>query len=323
MIRNPVPRSRSSQRKPRSGKPEVEHHERDQDERPGSAPAIRPGTLDRVCQLSATKKRDDPERDRGSRRWSASGGAGAQSETRSTASTFASSMSPGPVTVVERLRPDLGSGVDAPGAARLASGTSRLTHAATRAVGGGARAGCPRARLTAFETGVSSRTIVRRAPRHELDIGASAASSPSAWTDPRRPCCRRRPPRASLCASDTATPGSPSSARERRRLLVAAAARRRARCAPRPSPPAGRWPRGRGSLSIEPRYLSNGCGMPTRPPWARTSSIVSRGRPARRHGTLEEQRDEIPVGGPDLLAHDDRQPSGAASRARSAPSIRS
>ena len=32
----------------------------------------------------------------------------------------------------------------------------------------------------------------------------------------------------------------------------------------------------RGSLSIEPRNRSNGCGIPTRPPCALTSSMVSR-----------------------------------------------
>ena len=51
----------------------------------------------------------------------------------------------------------------------------------------------------------------------------------------------------------------------------------------------------RASRNSDPRCESNGCGMPTRPPCSRTAAIASVGGQAGRHGTLQEEPDEIAV----------------------------
>ena len=142
----------------------------------------------------------------------------------------------------------------------------------------------------------------------------------------RRARCRRRRPRTSVCASETATPGRPCSrAKSAARSLPLPT--RRARCGSRRSRRARGQPRPVAGVARarEPRKRSNGCGMPTRPP-SRGPRRSSR-RPTGRAATAARGTgDQVAVGGPDLLADDDRQVgrlAGATSRASSAPSIRS
>ena len=77
------------------------------------------------------------------------------------------------------------------------------------------------------------------------------------------------------------------------------------------------------SRDSDPRNVSNGCGIPTRPPCARAAAIVSTGDRPGGMASLEEEADEVAIGGLDLLADDDRQPVGRGACASRAPSIRS
>ncbi len=51
--------------------------------------------------------------------------------------------------------------------------------------------------------------------------------------------------------------------------------------------------------------------MPTRPPCSRTAAIVSSAGSPGGTGLVEEEGDQVAVGGLDLLAHDHVSPSGA------------
>ena len=115
------------------------------------------------------------------------------------------------------------------------------------------------------------------------------------------------------CASETATPGKPVGRGE-----VAA------RSLPSPTMIRALWTSTqstsgataaiRSSRRSEPRNRSNGCGMPTRPPWARISAIVSAGGRPRGTGRSRNAPMRSPSRGLALLADDHGQLRGEPSR---------
>ena len=160
--------------------------------------------------------------------------------------------------------------------------------------------------LISLATGVS-RTMDGARPGTSSD-SASAASSPSGVEGSPDTIVYATPSSKDVWASDTATPGP---ARARARTPAA-----RALPSPKIAGVVGLDPVDRAGqrleparrTSDEPRNRSNGCGMPTSPPWARTCGDRLRGRQARA-GSSRSRKSAIrsPVGGPDLLADDDRQ----------------
>src|SRR6185369_16126277 len=163
----------------------------------------------------------------------------------------------------------------------------------------GARRPRPRAHWTTFASGVTARTKYVARPVTSSAVGR-AASRPSGVDGSPSSTTYATPSSSVEWASDTATPGSPCSrANAIARSLpsptmiralwastqstsgassagpagtdatesAAASASAVSRAPAVPSLPA----------SSDPRYLSNGCGIPTRPPCARIAAIASAG----------------------------------------------
>ena len=160
---------------------------------------------------------------------------------------------------------------------------------------------------------------IRGPAGHKLDVGQGGEQPFGGRRVPvDAPCTRRRPRRR--CARRTRRRrAGPSRARTRPPARCPSPPTTRALCASTQST-SGAIASRRGSLSIEPRKRSNGCGMPDQPALRRgPRRSSSRGGQPGRDGALEEQRDQVAVGGLDLLADDDREPVRAPRRERAAP----
>src|SRR6185369_7273854 len=195
----------------------------------------------------------------------------------------------------------------------------------------GARRPRPRAHWTTFATGVTARTKYVARPMTSSAVGR-AASRPSGVDGSPSSTTYATPSSSVEWASDTATPGSPCSLANAaarslpsptmiRALWASTQSTSGARSAgpARPVEPAGAASAEASSsaasrasalpslpASSDPRYLSNGCGIPTRPPWARIAAIASAGASplsiASRRNTAIKSPDEVRTSWPTRIA---------------------
>ena len=166
----------------------------------------------------------------------------------------------------------------------------------------------PRDRWTTLAIGVMSRTTKLARPGTS-SAEASAASSPAGVDG--------SPSRAVYATADLEDrvgvgDGDDRSLRVRARTPSPARCRcrRAARCGPRPSRRAARAPPSPRRAGATRAADRTDAGCRPEPPCSRAAAIVSTARQPGRDGPLEEDADEVAVGGLDLLADDDRQPVG-------------
>src|SRR4051794_21058479 len=217
----------------------------------------------------------------------------------------------------------VGVGAGAGVVGRIGIGHGRFTHEGISPLlaGDGGTRRFPRTRLTSFATGVSVRTIYDARPGTSSTL-VRAASNPSGVDGSPSSAVYATPTSSTLCESLTATPGSPISRANACARSLPDPPTTRALCVSTQSTSCA-MASSRGSVSIDPRKRSKGCGIPTRPPWALTSSMVSRtgwcGATARSRNTAMRSPSAVLISSPTITW----SPSGAASRARRAPSMRS
>ena len=179
----------------------------------------------------------------------------------------------------------------------------------------------PRARWTPLATASRGGPRSSRGPVTSRRSGARRAARP-VWTGRRRGPCTRRRPRVIVWASDTATPGRPCSrANAAACSLPLPTSRALWTSTQSTSGDQRRHPRRRAAASRATGRMDAGCrpGRPARGPTAIVSAADRPGRSVARGRRRSGRRRAVRTSSPTMTV----SPSGAASRARSAPSIRS